>query len=131
MKRIFTSLLIMFLTLNLLSQTIYPYSVNSCGSLNFVVGTIVTSDEAGTIAIIADGYSEISFLNKNDNLSIFPNPSSNIINILPDKNVQYKIYDISEKMRLSNNTSIIDISKLEKGMYFLKTEKTTIKFIKK
>lgn len=130
MKKIFLSLLVVFFTLNMTSQTIFPYSVNSCGSLDFLVGTIVVSNDAGTQAIITEGYTAIFDTQVTDNWLVYPNPSSDFINIVSKRNLQSCIFDITGKQVMINQSNKINISILEKGIYFLKVENSIVKLIK-
>jgi len=72
--------------------------------------------------------------NKNK-FSVFPNPAKNSIYLLLNniqKNNTGYIYDIKANMvkQFSVNHTKIDISDLEKGVYFIKIDNETIKFIK-
>jgi len=67
--------------------------------------------------------------------SVFPNPAKNSIYLLLDniqKNNTAYVYDITANMikRFSTSNNKIDISNLEKGVYFIKIDNETIKFIK-
>ena len=130
MKKIFINLLLLFVSLNLMSQDIFPYSINGCGSLNSVVGTIVINEDSGIQAIVTESFASIKFIDENNKILIYPNPSSDYINILCYENIHSDIFDISGKCVLSSNLNYIDISKLKKGVYFLKTKKANLKFIK-
>ncbi|MCX6350976.1 MAG: T9SS type A sorting domain-containing protein [Bacteroidetes bacterium] len=63
---------------------------------------------------------------KNLHLEVYPNPSSNVLNILGFNNenekIYYKIFDASGRNILSGNygKNGIDISKLSKGIYIIK-----------
>ncbi|MGC4128901.1 MAG: T9SS type A sorting domain-containing protein [Bergeyella sp.] len=69
------------------------------------------------------------------NLKLYPNPSSDFIRIKSDaKSLSVKIYSLDGKMVLSGNYKSdedINVSKLEKGVYLVQANGTTIKFIKK
>ena len=69
------------------------------------------------------------------NLSVYPNPASNIlhinnINLLGE---EYKIYDMSGKMIIKgiNNTNEINIENLSTGTYSIKIKDNIFNFIKK
>jgi len=76
------------------------------------------------------------------NISIYPNPSSDFVNFMIDRNIKFqkilitdlfgKIVKPSSKINISSNR--INISELAKGMYFINvsTDKgsKTFKFIK-
>lgn len=62
----------------------------------------------------------------NDNeISIYPNPASDFINILAENFVKAEIIDISGTVIISSTKSQVDISNLENGLYivFIKTNK--------
>lgn len=68
-------------------------------------------------------------------ITIFPNPSSDFINIKSDNDIKsIKIYDIKGSLIKSDNTSKIDISAFPKGNYIISIETKagieTKKFIK-
>ncbi len=71
---------------------------------------------------------------KENNVSVFPNPSSDKIYIKGiESSYIYKIYDITGKNLISGNSNSeqnIDISKLTQGIYFLKinSDKTVLAF---
>ncbi|MDA9303955.1 T9SS type A sorting domain-containing protein [bacterium] len=76
--------------------------------------------------------------NSLNQISIFPNPTNNILNVVGLLNdITYKIYSINGKLIESGtlNESTIDVSTFENGVYFLQLESkegnSTIKFVKK
>lgn len=77
-----------------------------------------------------------NFNTQENKITIFPNPSSNYLNIINASNqIEYEIYDllgkkVSERLMQENNQ--IDIRNLENGVYFIKfLEGRTHKFIKR
>lgn len=50
----------------------------------------------------------------------YPNPVSNLLTIAPDENVLYTLFDISGKIITEGYSNIIETSKLDNGIYFLK-----------
>lgn len=86
------------------------------------------------------GWDETSSISniKNNAISIFPNPANDKINItINDKKLisEIEIIDIFgrtiNKIKNLKNQSVIDISNLTKGVYFIKTKENSFKFIKK
>ena len=75
---------------------------------------------------------------RSNELRIYPNPANNelrIINHELRENIDIQIFDIVGKLVLSHPSAlspetIIDISHLAKGMYFLKIGNKTAKFVK-
>jgi agmatine/peptidylarginine deiminase len=80
-------------------------------------------------------YLKINNINASD-LIIYPNPASDKINIyFNDKNsTKVYIYNIlgiqAKEMQLSNGVNSIDIKELPNGVYFIKIEGRTYKFVK-
>ena len=73
-------------------------------------------------------------------MSIYPNPTSQILNIIGDEllNAKYKIYDLNGKsIQYGNiNDNKIDVENISSGLYTIQITnenslKTTLKFIKK
>ncbi len=82
-------------------------------------------------------YGRITTLGTNDfsvnKFNIYPNPTSNIINIFGETEIELlQIFDVSGKQLIAKKESnSVDVSKLPKGIYFLKiNNKETVKFIK-
>ena len=74
-------------------------------------------------------------IEENTNLSIYPNPTANILYINNDHLLgeEYKIYDMSGKMIINgiNNTNEINVETLNTGTYSLKIKDSIFNFIKK
>ncbi|MFD2727057.1 RagB/SusD family nutrient uptake outer membrane protein [Hyunsoonleella rubra] len=66
--------------------------------------------------------------NKEDNLLVYPNPSSGIFKI--SENIKYSIYDITGRLILSGKGKTIDLSAQEKGVYFLRFNGNTKSIIR-
>lgn len=64
---------------------------------------------------------------------IFPNPAEKYLTILGNTALEYSIFDSIGSLRQTGTIiqNRIDITNLQKGFYFLKIGKSTIKFIKK
>ena len=82
-------------------------------------------------------YGRIATLGTNDfslsKFNIYPNPTSNILNISGDNTIEFlQIFDVSGKQLISKKDSnSVDVSTLSKGTYFMKlNNKETLKFIK-
>lgn len=99
-------------------KSIAPYllqdkAINVTPILNFTIGS---------------NYCTVLNLNENssekEELNIYPNPSNNIINITSSNNIEeVSIYDINSKKVLTSITNtIIDVSKLNSGLYFIKVK---------
>ncbi len=78
----------------------------------------------------------ISEVNFENNLRVFPNPSSNIVTIQSDlyelKNLQ--VIDVTGKIiilkeSINSKKNVINIADLENGVYFLKVNNTVLKRI--
>ncbi|MEO9532033.1 MAG: T9SS type A sorting domain-containing protein [Crocinitomicaceae bacterium] len=57
------------------------------------------------------------------NISVYPNPTNDIINVRSDQDAQMSLYDIQGKLvqtyNVNSNVSAIDVSYLERGTYLL------------
>lgn len=73
--------------------------------------------------------------NKLSNLSIYPNPVSNILNIKTEENIETEIYDMNGRRVLTSSSKNIDVQKLKPGTYSTKVSNKnsyiSLKFIKK
>ena len=71
-----------------------------------------------------------------DKLDIYPNPTTGIINLSYVKELsssKFEVMDLSGKVVLFgkvNNKLELDVSQLTKGIYYLKIDRTTLRFIK-
>lgn len=73
------------------------------------------------------------FSNSNNNIFVFPNPSSDYIQIMSDEDLAYELHDVSGKkinIRETNKNSL-DISELENGIYFLTLYNNSHKVVRK
>ncbi|WP_417940128.1 LamG-like jellyroll fold domain-containing protein [Flavobacterium sp. RS13.1] len=74
------------------------------------------------------------FLSSNDFL-VYPNPSSGVFNIQTQENTLLEVYDVSgrkvKSQKATSETSQVDLSGYNNGVYFLKTNQGTTKLIKK
>lgn len=99
----------------------------------FQAGTNVNPIDASFVADIAipTGINEATAAN----VSISPNPATNVLNITTDEQIQkVEIYSINGALVNSGNQNVIDISDLNQGMYLLTVQTSTgttqTKFIK-
>jgi hypothetical protein len=64
------------------------------------------------------------------NIKVYPNPTSNLINISNPIGEQIEIYDISGRkikvVTVSNDQQVIDIQELLAGVYLLKMHEKTL-----
>lgn len=71
-------------------------------------------------------------ISKSKNISIFPNPVKNMVNIKTDEKINsVEIYDNLGRLILKNDKAQTDISKLEKGVYYLKVKTSQKEYIEK
>ncbi len=58
-----------------------------------------------------------------ENFSIYPNPATNIVNVITDRNAELSIFNVTGKevkhISANGNTTSIDISELPNGLYFI------------
>ena len=90
---------------------------------------LVISDETHSDSIIKPDYIYIDFgvgiqaQKKNDNVEIFPNPTTGIIHISGEDIEEIDVFDITgSKVRSISYVKLeeIDLSHLDQGIYFLK-----------
>ncbi len=85
---------------------------------------------------VVDNNTSTNNIIKNDLFSVFPNPANNNLTVQLEEldNSNIEIYDTKGSLlyeeHLYENTLNIDISKLSKGVYFIKINNITSKFIK-
>ena len=116
----------------------YTYYVKAKNS----VGTLKNSN--GTISVKAKrcaakgGFEENTFTREELSLSVFPNPTNDIVNLKFDnsdvKNIHYVIMDINGKILKEgnlNNENIINISQLPSSIYLIRVIADGQEFIKK
>lgn len=94
------------------------------------------TDEAGplTIHFLNPDSSISDDFKTNDRVQVFPNPVKDIISIQTDFVIaEICIYDINGRLVLkpTTNSTIIDVSNLETGIYFIKTYSADSQFINK
>jgi hypothetical protein len=72
----------------------------------------------------------------NTGVSVYPNPAKNVLYLknISDQNSTLLIYRIDgvlmNRIQISSDNNNVDVSKLKSGLYLLKLNKQTIKFIK-
>lgn len=73
----------------------------------------------------------LSVVENNFDFEIYPNPTTNFIKVNSNRVVAIEIYDTQSKLVKSNNTneSTLDLTDLNNGVYFIKIENITKKFI--
>ncbi len=82
-----------------------------------------------------EGIVDIEEIYANNKISIYPNPVNNLMTIYSKEPIQkIEIIDISGKLikAISNksNKTIIDVSDLKAGIYFVKVDSESLRFIK-
>ena len=98
------------------------YSTANWTNIDPTATFVETQAECNALAV-----TDLSFEN---NLSIYPNPTRNQVNIQIDRNADYKIYNINGQLLIKGNVSqgnnTLDIKKLSQGVYFIRlTDKKT------
>lgn len=114
---------------------IYLYDKNLDGKLDLLVSC---SDHDNTILFLLNTSNlEVEDLNTNKNQTqVFPNPFSEVINwktIQQKSNYKVSIFDLTGKSLFDKriNSTHLDLSFLEKGIYILKIDDESFKVIKK
>ncbi len=100
------------------------YDVNNTLSHQFAVGV-----SPGTI--VFDLRSNVGLDENTDNLGVWPNPSTGVFQINGlGTNQTYQIANTTGQIILTSQSNSIDLSNFESGIYFLNTEKSSVKLIK-
>ena len=74
---------------------------------------------------------------ENDSVSfnLYPNPASNSINIVADRDAEAQVVDMAGRMVMSVNVvegeNAINVAELESGVYFVRMNGTVVKFVKR
>ena len=89
----------------------------------------------GQFVIMPQGWSGMKEVtNSNSLLAVYPNPANTFIHIQCKGNKSFVVYDVLgntiKQSLVSNFESIIDVSDLSNGVYFIKSTQGTAKFIK-
>ncbi|MDF3026790.1 MAG: hypothetical protein K0S23_1097 [Fluviicola sp.] len=101
--------------------------------------TVVYTDEYGCEAISAVYVvSTAGMIESEQTFSIYPNPASDLLNIVSDKTgtLDYRITDVSGKLvqtgKISPNAKVISLNNLQSGTYYitLSGSNSTLRFIK-
>ena len=100
------------------------YDVNNTLSHQFAVGV-----SPGTI--VFDLRSNVGLDEKTENLGVSPNPSNGVFQINGlSSNQTYQLVNTTGQIILVGQNNSIDLSNFESGIYFLNTEKSSVKLIK-
>lgn len=125
-------------SLNLLSGSLSTYTVTD------IVASTTTYTTSTTISYTKTLYcgvlpNEVDEINLRDNISIYPNPARDVLNIVFNEIITeptpVEIYDTFGRMilfeKINKNNNSIDISAFSRGMYLLKVKNNTNEFFKK
>ncbi len=112
--------------------------INPSGILDFTIGEVVINTELGGSYILSQGFHQsnwnfVGIENHNPNYDaiVFPNPTSDILNIsaIVFDNVTYTLYDSRGKLVIQNNLlsdqTQIQVDQLAPGLYSLILSKKT------
>ncbi len=106
---------------------------------NVPFDTIITTN---TLLNVINGNNNIVVLNISTNtsvnntgnekvdFSVYPNPTKDVINIKSDIYGEYEIIDATGKVLMTSKEKTIDVSKLEKGQYYLRVSGVVRAFVK-
>ena len=107
---------------------------NSTWNCDGVIGCVEDAPGAGTYSFLSDCQALCYYTTVENteitNLKLYPNPTKNTLTIDGDYTLA-TIYNIFGKIVLTTDyQKSIDVTALSKGIYFIKVDNTTIKFIK-
>ena len=110
--------------------------VNSSNSIDFTIGEVITNTESSVNITLTQGFhqSNWNFLGLQDfdhsySASIFPNPTSDVLNIKASnfEKITYSLFDeqgkLIEQNLLSGEVTSIQVSQLALGSYSIKLSK--------
>ncbi len=116
---------------------------NQAGAAAGTNGSMHTSEKntitsGGTFAVLDENTLSIGNIATNNNIAIFPNPANEVLNINVNEKATATIYNTTGQAvlntELGKNNSIINISHLAPGMYFVQlkndTVNSTVRFVK-
>lgn len=141
MRRLFPITILMLLMVSsIASQTIEKFSIDSGGASTIVgdihvfytIGEVVIQEISTPTVLVSEGFINSSFNStlsteenqlSQSNISIYPNPTSQFINITSDLPIsKVELFDaLGRSVMLSTTVrNPIDVSKFNAGVYFLR-----------
>ena len=109
---------------------------NLTGEVNYTIGQVFCIGNEGVQQAHGFFQTSVKDLDSDISLSLYPNPTDDFITLVVDDNigvVNYSLYDTQGRMIKEGSTSsssILDLSDMSKGSYFLKVKERTFKIIK-
>ena len=131
------------------AQSIMPSNIsfaanslsNTNYSLDFTLGQIISntlnsSQNCLTQGFLQPDYNVVSVTNfkKNDNIVLFPNPTTNLVTISTNANTELKqvsIYNIDGKLMYTGNESTVNLQEYPSGNYLFIVNTTNSQVIAK
>ncbi len=111
------------------NATSQSYTPTSNGNYAVIVSQNNCTDTSNCITISTVGINE----SRKQKTEVYPNPANNRLNIDLASEAEIEIYAITGKLMdkfSAKQNHIVDISAYPNGMYFVKTQNETIKFVK-
>ena len=148
MKKSFVLILTCFAITPIFAQVISAGTIasfagsvsNSTITIDYSVGENAISTISGPSNSITQGFLQpqlviatgIIEVNQNNEISIFPNPTSDFVNIKSSEPITWTIYDEAGRVILSGDGYNIDTKQFAQGIYYLNltTSKNDTKLIK-
>jgi hypothetical protein len=91
----------------------------------------IDSDSEKTLSIVFDLPNSIEPVDASDDISIYPNPATDIVNIKGDLTTTARLFDSPGRKIAETTENVIDVSSINPGIYMLKVNQKTFKIIKK
>ena len=108
-----------------------PNSGTSIGTDEWGMDILVWTTTVTPVTVNTTGISEINMIIE----SIWPNPTSAIVNVCVNRDAKAALYDISGRClgncTLSEGSNIIDLSNFTAGVYMLRIENSVCKIVKR
>lgn len=99
-----------------------------------VAGVLIDGSEIYSNLVIPSALSGCNEYSP-ENITIYPNPTTDILNISGNINAEYTIFNIQGELimngTINNSTSTLDVSSFAKGLYIIKIVKGNKEFVKK
>ena len=114
-----------------IERAVYVGNNQNIPSWNCIEGACIDpSDGSGIYNSLASCEEECgsNFIDEITFNKIYPNPTKNNLNI--ELNGSKQIYSLLGELLITTDKDIVDVSRLSKGVYLIKTNNTTYKFMK-
>lgn len=116
-----------------ISTSTFTFTNVTFGSHTFGVSAIYPYDVESEKSEVTLATSGVETISSDSNVTITPNPTTGIINITcPEQIVEVHVYSVNGSLVAQGNDSVLDISNIASGIYFVKVNNyDAVRIIKK